>query len=244
MQEKPNYQMFLDDIPNPQKKVPKTGPETEERKEKKFSFNIKPEELEEYLNQYVIDQKDAISIIATRVCTHFNRKRFEEEHPEYKNIISGNIKSNVLLLGPTGVGKTFIVKLIANKIGVPFVKGDATKFSETGYVGGDVEDLVRELVREAEGDIDMAEHGIIYIDEIDKIATPPGYKGLDVSRSGVQRNLLKLMEEAEVNLKAPHDLAAQMEVVVEIQRTGKAKRKIINTRNILFIVSGAFDGYG
>ena len=82
------------------------------------------------------------------------------------------IKNNVLMIGPTGVGKTYMVKLIAQKLGVPFVKGDATKFSETGYVGGDVEDLVRDLVYEADDDISLAENGIIYIDEIDKIASP------------------------------------------------------------------------
>jgi ATP-dependent protease Clp ATPase subunit len=81
----------------------------------------------------------------------------------------GHIKNNILMIGPTGVGKTYLIKLIAKKIGVPFVKGDATKFSETGYVGGDVEDLVRDLVYEANGDIELAQYGIIYVDEIDKI---------------------------------------------------------------------------
>ncbi|MBN2412138.1 AAA family ATPase [candidate division KSB1 bacterium] len=152
----------------------------------------------------------------------------------------GNIKSNVLMIGPTGVGKTYLIKLIAKKIGVPFVKGDATKFSETGYVGGDVEDLVRGLVHEANGDISLAEYGIIYLDEIDKIASSGNGYGPDVSRSGVQRNLLKLMEEAEVDLKTPHDLAAQMEAAMEAQRTGKVTRKKINTKNILFVMSGAF----
>ncbi len=117
----------------------------------------------------------------------------------------GKIKSNVLLIGPTGVGKTYMIKLIAQKIGVPFVKGDATKFSETGYVGGDVEDLVRDLVREADNDIELAQSGIIYIDEIDKIASSRNLVGPDVSRTGVQRALLKPMEETEVDLKVPHD---------------------------------------
>lgn len=206
-----------------------------------FNFSIKPEELEEYLNQYVVAQEEAVEVIATKVCTHFNRMRIDKALSKDERT-AGNIKSNILLIGPTGVGKTYIIKLIANKIGVPFVKADATKFSETGYVGGDVEDLVRELVYEADGDISKAEYGIIYIDEIDKIASSGGIHGPDVSRSGVQRNLLKLMEEADVDLKTPHDLASQIEAAMEAQKTGKVSRRIINTRNILFIVSGAFQG--
>ncbi|TAL31031.1 MAG: AAA family ATPase [Spirochaetes bacterium] len=205
------------------------------------NFSIKPEELESYLNRYVVDQAGAVEIIATKVCTHFNRMKLEKSIPEEERIL-GNIKSNMLLIGPTGVGKTYIIKLIAKKIGVPFVKADATKFSETGYVGGDVEDLVRELVHEADGDISRAEYGIIYLDEIDKIASSGSLVGPDVSRTGVQRNLLKLMEESDVDLKTPHDLASQVEAAMEAQRTGKVTRKKINTRNILFIVSGAFGG--
>ncbi len=206
-----------------------------------FNFDIKPEELESYLNQYVVGQEETIEVIATKVCTHFNRMKLENTLPQRERLV-GNIKSNMLLIGPTGVGKTYIVKLIAKKIGVPFVKADATKFSETGYVGGDVEDLVRDLVHEADGDIKKAEYGIIYLDEIDKIASSFGTHGPDVSRTGVQRNLLKLMEEAEVDLKTPHDLASQVEAAMEAQRTGKVTRQKINTKNILFIVSGAFSG--
>src|SRR5208337_1395404 len=98
---------------------------------------------------------------------------------------------------PTGVGKTYLIRNAADLIGVPFVKADATKFSETGYVGGDVEDLVRELVRWADNDIERAQYGIIYIDEIDKIAAAANAVGRDVSGRGVQTNLLKLMEETE-----------------------------------------------
>lgn len=204
-----------------------------------IDFNLKPEELESYLNKYVVGQEEAIEVIATKVCTHFNRMKLDKDIPDDQKVI-GNIKSNMLMIGPTGVGKTYIIKLIAKKIGVPFVKADATKFSETGYVGGDVEDLVRELVNEADGNISKAEYGIIYLDEIDKIASSTSGNGPDVSRSGVQRNLLKIMEEAEVDLKTPHDLASQVEAAMEAQRTGKVTRKKINTKNILFIVSGAF----
>lgn len=206
-----------------------------------FNFDIKPEELESYLNQFVINQESTIEVIATKVCTHFNRMKLEGKLKDEEKMV-GNIKSNMLLIGPTGVGKTYIIKLIANRIGVPFVKADATKFSETGYVGGDVEDLVRELVSEADGDVGRAEYGIIYLDEIDKIASSGSMYGPDVSRTGVQRNLLKLMEEADVDLKTPHDLASQVEAAMEAQRTGKVSRKKISTKNILFIVSGAFNG--
>ncbi len=217
------------------------GPHTTDPEEEPIQFDLKPEELEAFLNEYVIKQTEAKEVLATKICTHFNRMKLDRENPEDAHRFVGNIKNNILLIGPTGVGKTYLIKLIAQRIGVPFVKGDATKFSETGYVGGDVEDLVRELVREAGGNIERAQHGIIYIDEIDKIASTPNLVGPDVSRTGVQRNLLKLMEETEVDLKAPHDLASQMEAVMQFQQSGKMERKKINTRNILFIVSGAFN---
>ena len=154
----------------------------------------------------------------------------------------GVIKNNVLMLGPTGVGKTYLVRLIAKKIGVPFVKGDATKFSETGYVGGDVEDLVRDLVKEADGDMQLAQYGIIYIDEIDKIASSHNLIGADVSRTGVQRALLKPMEETEVDLKVPHDPVSMLQEIDRFRKTGKKEKSSINTRHVLFIMSGAFSG--
>lgn len=204
-------------------------------------FDTSPEELIDYLGSFIVGQEQAVEIIATKICTHFHRMRLERENPRLQRIV-GHVKGNMLLIGPTGVGKTYLVRLIADKLCVPFVKGDATKFSETGYVGGDVEDLVRELVHQVGGNIKLAEYGIIYIDEIDKIASSGNWLGPDVSRSGVQRNLLKLMEETEVDMKVPHDLASQMEAVIETQRTGKAVRKKVNTRNILFVMSGAFTG--
>ncbi len=207
-----------------------------------INFDLKPEELEAFLNEYVIKQEDAKSILATKICTHFNRIRHYREKGREPEPGVGAIKNNIILIGPTGVGKTYLIKLIANKLGVPFVKGDATKFSETGYVGGDVEDLVRDLVYAADDDLEMAQYGIIYIDEIDKIASAGSVWGPDVSRTGVQRALLKPMEETEVDLKVSHDPVSQIQAIEQYRRTGKKEKRTLNTRHILFIVSGAFNG--
>ena len=209
---------------------------------KDIHFDLKPEELIAYLDQFVVKQDSAKAILATKICTHFNRIRCAKQSIESSDGATnvGNIKNNVLMIGPTGVGKTYVIKLIAAKIGVPFVKGDATKFSETGYVGGDVEDLVRELVREADDDIELAECGIIYIDEIDKIASSRNIIGADVSRTGVQRALLKPMEETEVDLKVPHDPISMIQEIERFRKTGKRDKQSVNTANILFIMSGAF----
>jgi endopeptidase Clp ATP-binding regulatory subunit ClpX len=212
------------------------------KRKQEISFDLKPEELIAYLDQFVVKQDGAKAILATKICTHFNRiKRGRHGRDGAAPATRvGNIKNNVLMIGPTGVGKTYIIKLIANKIGVPFVKGDATKFSETGYVGGDVEDLVRDLVREADNDIELAENGIIYIDEIDKISSSRNVIGADVSRTGVQRALLKPMEETEVDLKVPHDPISMMQEIERFRKTGKREKQSVNTANILFIMSGAF----
>ncbi len=190
----------------------------------------------------MIKQAEAKAVLATKICTHYNRIKYQRRKPRLRGEeIVGRIKNNVLLIGPTGVGKTYLVKLIAKKLGVPFVKGDATKFSETGYVGGDVEDLVRELLVEADDDLELAEHGIIYLDEIDKIASSQHLIGPDVSRTGVQRALLKPMEETDVDLKVPHDPISQIQAIEHYRKTGKREKRTINTRNILFIMSGAFN---
>jgi len=204
-------------------------------------FGMLPEELESYLDSFVVKQERAKAVISTKICTHFNRtKHFNESGKKVKTSQVGMIKNNVLMIGPTGVGKTYMIKLVAHKLGVPFVKGDATKFSETGYVGGDVEDLIRDLVYEANDDIGLAENGIIYIDEIDKIASSHNLIGHDVSRTGVQRALLKPMEETDIDLKVPHDPISQIQAIEQYRRTGKREKKVVNTKNILFIMSGAF----
>lgn len=209
-------------------------------------FNLIPREVKAHLDRFVIRQDEAKKALSIAVCDHYNHAKNvrameeggEEDTLEYQ-------KQNVMVVGPTGVGKTYLVKHIAEMIGVPFVKADATKFSETGYVGGDVDDLVRELVRKADGNVELAEYGIIYIDEVDKLASKGGGGGSfgkDVSGRGVQTTLLKLMEETEVPLSNPADMKGQMMSMMAMERGAKPQRETINTRHILFIVSGAFSG--
>ena len=205
--------------------------------DQKINFDLKPRDLIDHLDRFMVKQDKAKAILATKICTHFNRIKHSRA---VEDGMVGHIKNNVLMIGPTGVGKTYLIKLIAKKIGVPFVKGDATKFSETGYVGGDVEDLVRDLVREADGDIELAQYGIIYIDEIDKIASSHNLIGADVSRTGVQRALLKPLEETEVELKVPHDPISMIQELERYRKTGDRDKQTVNTKHILFIVSGAF----
>jgi endopeptidase Clp ATP-binding regulatory subunit ClpX len=204
-----------------------------------FSFQLKPTDLAKYLNRFVIGQRAAKKVLSVALCDHFQHVRLTLEG----NVAPFYQKQNVLLLGPTGVGKTHLIRSAAELIGVPFVKADATKFSETGYVGGDVDDLVRDLVRRAGGDVKKAEHGIIYLDEVDKLATRGEQSGRDVSGRGVQTNLLKLMEDGDVPLVSPNDVTGQLQSAMSAMRGGGgAQPETINTRHILFIVSGAFSG--
>jgi ATP-dependent Clp protease ATP-binding subunit ClpX len=208
-----------------------------------FEFHYKPADIKAHLDRFVIRQDEAKKVLATAVCDHYHHAQMLREDRESGSSGPGLefSKQNVIIIGPTGVGKTYLVKHIADLIGVPFVKADATKFSETGYVGADVDDLVRDLVAKANGDIELAEHGIIYLDEIDKLSSGPEKLGRDVSGRGVQTALLKLMEETEVPLYAPNDIRSQMQMMFDT-RKGRTGREVVNTRNILFIVSGAFSG--
>lgn len=203
-----------------------------------FHFQLKPQEVSRFLSRFVIGQSEAKKVLSVALCDHFQHVRLTEEgHPApfYQ-------KQNVLLLGPTGVGKTHLIRSAAELIGVPFVKADATKFSETGYVGGDVDDLVRDLYRRSGNDLKKAEHGIIYLDEVDKLATREPGSGRDVSGRGVQTNLLKLMEDAEIPLVSPNDVSGQLQSAMSTMRGGAPTKETMNTRHILFIVSGSFSG--
>ncbi|MDA8632657.1 AAA family ATPase [Verrucomicrobiales bacterium] len=210
-----------------------------------LDFDLIPRQIKDHLDRFVIRQDEAKKALSIAVCDHYNhvkhRHRLMEKSQEKVDDLE-YAKQNVIIVGPTGVGKTYLVKHIAELIGVPFVKADATKFSETGYVGADVDDLVRELVRKAEGDVELAEYGIVYIDEIDKIATASNVGGRDVSGRGVQTTLLKLMEDTEVAVRNPQDMQSQMQAMFEMSKGGVSGRDTINTRHILFIVSGAFSG--
>ena len=209
-----------------------------------FVFDFLPRDIKGHLDRFVIKQEEAKKVLAIAVCDHYNHVNYVrklESEDAVRAEETEYAKQNVILVGPTGVGKTYLIKHIAELIKVPFVKADATKFSETGYVGGDVEDLVRELVQKADGDVALAQFGIIYIDEVDKIASADNMIGRDVSGRGVQTTLLKLMEETEVPLRSANDLQGQLQAAFEFQRRGKAKRETISTRHILFVVSGAFE---
>ena len=203
------------------------------------TFSLKPKDIKNHLDDYVIGQDAAKKALAIAVCDHYNHVKSQLHNPTANENYS---KQNVLILGPTGVGKSYLIKHIAQMIGVPFVKADATRFSETGYMGANVDDLIKDLVKQADDDIEMAQFGIVYLDEADKLAASSDRGGKDVSGRGVQFGLLKIMEESEVDLNSGNDMAAQMQAFMDFQKKGKMSKKVVNTRFILFIVSGAFTG--
>ena len=198
----------------------------EEKKTEDINL-LKPKEIKEFLDDYVIGQEEAKKVLSVAVYNHYKRVLAD------KDLDVELQKSNILMLGPTGSGKTYLAQTLAKVLNVPFAIADATTLTEAGYVGEDVENILLKIIQAADYDVERAEHGIIYIDEIDKITKKSENVSItrDVSGEGVQQALLKIIEGTDASVPPQGGRKHPQQELIPI-----------NTSNILFICGGAFDG--
>ena len=213
---------------------PKQKPSEEQRKEENpdvmdIAALPEPHEIKARLDEYVVGQDYAKKVVSVAVYNHYKRVRRQEEEAFRDDVTIE--KSNMLMIGPTGCGKTYLVQTLAKLLNVPLAITDATSLTEAGYIGDDVESVLSKLLANADDDVERAEHGIVFIDEIDKIAKKKNTTSRDVSGESVQQGLLKLLEGAEVEVP-----------VGASSKSAMVPQTTINTKNILFICGGAFPG--
>lgn len=226
----PNMGIFdLSNLPNqitPKQRVKKRKEKEKAPVKKEFSIRDipAPHKIKQQLDEYIIGQEQAKKIVSVAVYNHYKRV-FAQQHQDEVEIE----KSNMLMIGPTGCGKTYLVQTLAKLLDVPLAITDATSLTEAGYIGDDIESVVSKLLAAADNDVERAEHGIIFIDEIDKIAKKKNTNQRDVSGEAVQQGMLKLLEGSEVEVPVGAN-----------SKNAMVPLETINTRNILFICGGAF----